>query len=44
MLVLIVAVVHALAVVQFIRERLALFEVFLLCLVLLAGVVAGLMA
>nr|DAI21398.1 MAG TPA: hypothetical protein [Caudoviricetes sp.] len=43
-LVLIITVVHALAVVQFIHERLALLKVFLLCLVLLASVVAGLVA
>jgi hypothetical protein len=43
-LVLIITVVHALAVVQLIHERLAFLKVFLLCLVLLAGVVAGLVA
>jgi hypothetical protein len=43
-LVLIITVVHALAVVQLIYERLAFLEVFLLCLVLLASVVAGLVA
>jgi hypothetical protein len=41
-LVLIITVVHALAVVQLIHECLALLEVFLLCLVLLASVVASL--
>jgi hypothetical protein len=40
-LVLVVAVVHALAVVQLMHERLALLEVFLLYLVLLASVVAS---
>ena len=40
-LVLVVAVVHALAVVQLMHERLALLESFLLCLVLLASVVAS---
>ena len=43
-LVLVVAVVYTLAVVQLIHERLAFLEVFLLCLVLLASVVAGLVA
>jgi hypothetical protein len=43
-LVLIIAVVHALAVVQLIHESLTFLEVFLLCLALLAGVVAGLVA
>jgi hypothetical protein len=43
-LVLIITVVHALAVVQLIHERLAFLEVFLLCLIFLAGVVAGLVA
>lgn len=43
-LVLIITVVHALAVIQLIHECLALLKVFLLCLVLLAGVVAGLVA
>jgi hypothetical protein len=42
--VLIITVVHALAVVQLIHECLALLEVFLLCLVLLASVVTGLVA
>jgi hypothetical protein len=41
MLVLVVAVVHALAVVKLMHERLALLKVFLLCLVLLASVVAS---
>ena len=40
-LVLAVAVVHALAVVQLMNECLALLEVFLLCLILLASVVAS---
>ena len=40
-LVLIIAVVHALAVIQLIHECLAFLEVFLLCLVLLASVVAS---
>nr|DAR04224.1 MAG TPA: hypothetical protein [Caudoviricetes sp.] len=40
-LVLVVAVVHALAIIQLMHERLALLEVFLLCLVLLASVVAS---
>nr|DAG60862.1 MAG TPA: hypothetical protein [Caudoviricetes sp.] len=40
-LVLIVVVVHALAVVQLVHECLAFFKVFLLCLVLLASVVAS---
>jgi hypothetical protein len=43
-LVLIITVVHALAVVQLIHERLAFLEVFLLFFVLLAGVVASLVA
>ena len=43
-LVLIITVVHALTVVQLIHECLALLEVFLLCFVLFAGVVAGLVA
>jgi hypothetical protein len=43
-LVLVVSAIYALAVIQLIHECLALFEVFLLCLVLLAGVVAGLVA
>lgn len=43
-LVLVISAVYALAVVQFIHERLALLEVFFLCLILLAGVVAGLVA
>ena len=43
-LVLIITVVHALTAVQLIHERLALLEVFLLCLVLLASVVTGLVA
>ena len=43
-LVLIITVVHALAVVQLIHESLSFLKVFLLCLVLLAGVVAGLVA
>jgi hypothetical protein len=43
-LVLIITVVHALAVVQLIHECLALLKVFLLCLVLLASVVASLVA
>lgn len=42
--VLIITVIHALAVVQLIYESLAFLEVFLLCLVLLAGVVASLVA
>nr|DAE66772.1 MAG TPA: hypothetical protein [Caudoviricetes sp.] len=40
-LVLVVAVVHALAVVQLMHESLVLFKVFLLCFVLLASVVAS---
>jgi hypothetical protein len=40
-LVLVVAVVYALAVVKLMHKRLALLEVFLLCLVLLASVVAS---
>ena len=40
-LILILAVVHALAVVKLMYERLALLKVFLLCLVLLASVVAS---
>jgi hypothetical protein len=43
-LVLIITVVHALAVVQLIYECFAFLEVFLLCLVLLASVVASLVA
>jgi hypothetical protein len=43
-LVLVITVVHALDVVQLIHERFAFLEVFLLCLVLFAGVVAGLVA
>nr|DAI18481.1 MAG TPA: hypothetical protein [Caudoviricetes sp.] len=43
-LVFIIAVVHALAVVQLIHESLAFLKVFLLCLVLLASVVAGFVA
>jgi hypothetical protein len=43
-LVLVITVVYALAVVQLIHESLAFLEVFLLCLVLLAGVVASLVA
>jgi hypothetical protein len=43
-LVLIITVVHALAVVQLVYERLAFLEVFLLCLVLLASVMAGFVA
>lgn len=43
-LVLVVSAVYALAVVQLIHECFAFLEVFLLCLVLLAGVVAGLVA
>ena len=43
-LVLIIMVVHALAVVQLIHERFAFLEVLLLCLVLFASVVAGLVA
>jgi hypothetical protein len=43
-LVLIITEVHALAVVQLIYERFAFLEVFLLCLVLLASVVASLVA
>lgn len=43
-LVLIVTVVHALAVIQLIHECLAFLEVFLLCLVLLAGIVTSLVA
>nr|DAY84600.1 MAG TPA: hypothetical protein [Caudoviricetes sp.] len=43
-LVLIITVVHALAVVQLIHESLAFLEVFLLCFVLFASVVAGLVA
>ena len=43
-LVLIITVIHALTVVQLIHERLAFLEVFLLCFVLLASVVAGLVA
>jgi hypothetical protein len=43
-LILIITVVHALAVVQLIHECLAFLEVLLLCLVLLAGVVASLVA
>lgn len=42
--VFIIAVVHALAVVQLIHESLAFLEVFLLCLVLFAGVVASFVA
>jgi hypothetical protein len=41
-LVLIITVVHALAVVQLMHECLAFLEVFLLCFVLLASVVASL--
>jgi hypothetical protein len=41
-LVLVVSAVYALTVVQLIHECLAFLEVFLLCLVLLAGVVASL--
>lgn len=43
-LVLVVTVVHALAAVQLIHECFALLEAFLLCLVLLASVVASLVA
>ena len=43
-LILVVTVAYALAVVQLIHECLALLEVFLLCLVLLASVVASLVA
>lgn len=43
-LVLVVTVVYALAVVQFMHERLAFLKVFLFCLVLLAGVVTGCVA
>jgi hypothetical protein len=43
-LVLVVTVVHALAVIQLIHESLAFLEVFLLCFVLLASVVASLVA
>nr|DAE34379.1 MAG TPA: hypothetical protein [Caudoviricetes sp.] len=43
-LVLVVTVVHALTVVQLIHECLAFLKVFLLCLVLLASVVTGLVA
>ena len=43
-LVLVVTVVHALAVVQFIHERLAFLKVLLLCLVILASVVTGCVA
>ena len=43
-LVLVVTVVHALAVVQLIHERLAFLKVLLLCLVLLASVVTGCVA
>ena len=43
-LVLVISAVHALAVVQLMHERLALLEVFLLCLVLFASVVADLVA
>jgi hypothetical protein len=42
--VLIITVVHALAAVQLIHKRFAFLEVFLLCLVLLASVVTGLVA
>jgi hypothetical protein len=44
MLVLIITVVHALAVVQLMNERLAFLKVFLLCLILLASVVASCVA
>nr|DAX23074.1 MAG TPA: hypothetical protein [Caudoviricetes sp.] len=43
-LVLIITVVHALAVVQLIHKSFAFLEVFLLCLVLFASIVAGLVA
>lgn len=43
-LILVITVVHALAVIQLIHECLAFLEVFLLCLVLLAGVVTGFVA
>jgi hypothetical protein len=43
-LVLVVSAVYTLAVVQLMHESLAFFEVFLLCLVLLASVVTGLVA
>lgn len=43
-LILVITVVHALAVIQLIHECLAFLEVFLLCLVLLAGIVASLVA
>lgn len=43
-LILVITVVHALAVIQLIHECLAFLEVLLLCLVLFASVVAGLVA